>query len=976
MTTATAPPVDASSGAAGPRDAVEVSAARTHNLKGVDCRIPHGKVTVVTGVSGAGKSSLAFDTIYAEAQRRFVESMSTYVRQFLEQMERPPVDEIHGVLPAVALEAKNAIKNARSTVGTLTEVHDVLRLLFSHLGTAHCPDPVCSSNHGPVYGRGPQQVADRLCERWPGDQVLLVAALPRPKKQATAKLRELVRQGYFRRYLKLEERAAVEHNRGIARMTPSDAWRSEMDPLLVALGRFGLKSETRARLVSAVEEAYRLAGGKVRAITTGGEEFHFGRGLTCESCGSRVERPTPALFSFNSPLGACSECQGFGRVTGIDRDRVVPDGSKSLEEHPLAVWNTDKRRRYYSKLLSACRAAGVRTDVPWAELTADEREFVWSGPGRFTSLNKFFARLERKRYRVHVRVLLARYRAYETCPLCNGTRLQTQARAVTIRGRNIAELSAMSVEDLRHWLASEDWSGDRVRAAEHLLEHLRLRLDVLRRVGLDYLTLDRQGRTLSGGESQRIHLASALGAGLTGTMYVLDEPTIGLHPRDSDQLLSLLRALAERGNTVLVVEHDRCLIEGADHVIDLGPRAGEHGGELLAEGTLDQIRASKRSLTAEYLGRDVRIDREDLVEKAAEIRNLPQVRIVGARQNNLRDLDVSFPLGCLVAVTGVSGSGKSTLVENVLYGTYQRTKGVVDVEPGAVDELRGLDQVEDLVLVDQRPLGRSSRSNPVTYVKAYDEIRKLFAATPDAVRRGITPGHFSFNVDKGRCTVCHGTGEQELDMHFMDSVTVTCEECRGRRFRPEVLAVQLRGRNIYETLNLTVDEAAAVFSDRAKLVRILASLQAVGLGYLRLGQSTSTLSGGEAQRLKLASFLTTPRRKGSSKPRLFLFDEPTTGLHLADIDLLHRTLRRLVERGDGVIVVEHATDFVAHADWIVDLGPGGGVHGGELNWSGPLLDFVDGAPGATADSLRHHLEWQPSKLENPRKELAADPAGC
>ena len=753
--------------------AVEVVGARTHNLKGVDCRIPHGQVTVVTGVSGAGKSSLAFDTIYAEAQRRFVESMSTYVRQFLEQMERPPVDEIRGVLPAVALEAKNAIKNARSTVGTLTEVHDVLRLLFTHLGVAHCPNSGCPvledrGHHGPVYARGPQQVADRLLELWEGETTMLVAALPRPKRQANARLKELVRQGYFRRYLALDKRDdeafsenGSDHKRGVLRMNPSDAWRMDMDPLLLALGRFGLKGGSRARIISAVEEGYRLAGGKIRAESPDGKLIHFGRDLTCEACGTRVERPTPALFSFNSPLGACDECQGFGRVTGIDRDRVVPDPAKSLEEHPLAVWNTEKRRRYYAKLLSACREAGVRTDVPWCELSAEEREFVWSGTGRFTSLEKFFARLERKKYRVHVRVLLAKFRAYNRCPVCDGTRLTAQSRSVTVLDRNVAELSAMSVERLRRWLDEADWSGARGTAADHLIDHLRQRLDVLRRVGLGYLTLDRQGRTLSGGESQRIHLASALGSGLTGTLYVLDEPTIGLHPRDSEKLLSLLRELAERGNTVLVVEHDRSLIEGAGHVIDLGPRAGEHGGELLAEGTVDDVRAAEHSLTAAYLDQRIQLDREELEAKANEIETLERIEIVGARQNNLQNLDVSFPMGCLVAVTGVSGSGKSTLVENVLYGTYQRAQGVVDVEPGEVDELRGLGDLEDVILVDQRPLGRSSRSNPVTYVKAYDEIRKLFAATPDAKRRKITPGHFSFNVDKGRCPVCKGTGSRK-----------------------------------------------------------------------------------------------------------------------------------------------------------------------------------------------------------------------
>jgi excinuclease ABC subunit A len=561
-------------------------------------------------------------------------------------------------------------------------------------------------------------------------------------------------------------------------------------------------------------------------------------------------------------------------------------------------------------------------------------------------------------------VLLARYRSYEPCPDCGGARLKPEARAVRLEGRSLPELAALSIENLRRWLAERRWSDRQREMAGHLLEELGERVEVLHRVGLDYLTLDRQARTLSGGETQRIHLAAALGSGLTSTLYVLDEPTIGLHPKDSGRLLDLLRDLARRGNTVLVVEHDRTLIRGADHLIDLGPRAGEHGGEVVAEGTVEEVLAHPTSLTARYLRERPptpawehlsRFRREQGWESLAEeVSARPRVSVKGARAHNLKGFDVEFPLGLMVAVTGVSGSGKSTLVENVLYGTYQRSRGVVDVDPGDCDELTGLDGLADVTLVDQRPIGRSSRSNPVTYVKAYDEVRRLFAATREAKAGGITPGHLSFNVDKGRCPECQGTGVTEVDMQFMAPVTVTCDRCAGRRFRPEVLAVRWRGLDLHQVLELSVEEAVEHFAGEKKLLRRLAVLAEVGLGYLRLGQPTSTLSGGEAQRLKLASFLDRPRAEA---PRLFLFDEPTTGLHLADIDLLYRTLRRLVRRGDGVVVVEHSPDLVARADWIVDLGPGGGVHGGELLYSGPVEGFLASGEGPTAEELRRHVRW-------------------
>jgi excinuclease ABC subunit A len=716
--------------------------------------------------------------------------------------------------------------------------------------------------------------------------------------------------------------------------------------------------------VAAIEEGLRLNAGNLEARGEGGVRY-FSTTLGCPVCGIRLRKPVPALFSFNSPLGACPTCQGFGRVIGIDRERVIPDPVWTLGERPIAPWNTPAYEELYDDLLVACRQEGIPLDVSWQDLPEEAREFVWNGDGDFVNLQQFFAWLEKRSYKVHVRVLLARYRAYDPCPDCGGTRLQPEALAVLVEGETLPALCTKSIEELRRWLESQNWSRRQKELSGHLLDDLVERVEFLHRVGLDYLTLDRQARTLSGGEAQRIHLAAALGSGLTSTLYVLDEPTIGLHPRDSGRLLDLLRALAGRGNTVLIVEHDRTIIQGADHIIDLGPASGEHGGRVMVEGPLDDILETDESLTGAYL-RDrpatparrhmARYRRESGRETLEEeMAAKPQVSVRGARSHNLRGIDVDLALGVMVAVSGVSGSGKSTLVENVIYGNYQRSRGVVDVDPGECDELTGFDQVADVVLVDQQPLGKSTRSNPVTYIKAYDEIRKIFASTPAAKRRGITPGHFSFNVERGRCPECKGTGIQEVDMHFMAPVTVTCDTCQGHRFRHDMLTVLVDGLNIAETLELTVDRALEQFADHKRLCKKLKTLVDVGLGYLHLGQPTSTLSGGEAQRLKLASFL---HRPATDKPHLFLFDEPTTGLHMADIDLLYQTLRRLVTSGHGVVVVEHSMDLIARADWIIDLGPGGGLHGGDLLYSGPLQPFLDEVDSPTSIELRKHLKWR------------------
>jgi excinuclease ABC subunit A len=731
---------------------IKVYNARTHNLKGVDCTIPHRQITVVTGLSGAGKSSLAFDTVFAEGQRRFVESMSTYARQFLDQMERPPVDEMENVLPAVALEARNSVRNARSTVGTLSEVTDVLRLLFAHLGEIRCPED------GELVRRmTAEEIAQRVAAGAVGAPYVVVAPVARPDQRADQALRELTRHGY-RRHLEDGE---------IRQLTSGSSWPRRLETLLLVLGRYRTPG-TLASVQAVVEEGLALGAGRVEAH--GPETVrYYSSDLACSVCGSEFREPVPALFSFNSPLGACSRCQGFGRVIGVDRRRVIPDESLSLNHRPIAPWNSPAYEDLYEQLLAACVLQGVDIGRPWKELPKSARDWVWSGRGAFVSIERFFRWLEKRSYKVHVRVLLARYRSYDQCPDCGGGRLRPEAASVRLLDRCLPELLSLSVEELRDWLAEAEWSESQRAAAEPLLEQIEERVAVLDKVGLGYLALDRHARTLSGGETQRINLAAALGSGLTSTLYVLDEPTIGLHPKDSNRLLALLRSLANRGNTVLVVEHDRTLIEGADHIIDIGPAAGDRGGKVLVEGSLEQVMECGESLTASYLksrpqtaARDhlARFRREQarrsLIEELEQRR---QFSVVGASAHNLQNLTVSFPHRALVAVTGVSGSGKSTLVENVLYGNLQQRRGLADIEPGSCVSLDGFAGLGGVLLVGQQPLGRSKRSNPVTYIKAYDQIRRLFAATPHARRAGITPGHFSFNVDKGRCPVCKGRGE-------------------------------------------------------------------------------------------------------------------------------------------------------------------------------------------------------------------------
>ncbi|MBA5867640.1 MAG: excinuclease ABC subunit A [Nitrospira sp. CR1.3] len=941
-----------------------VEGARQNNLKNVSLRIPHNKVTAVTGLSGSGKSSLAFDTLFAEGQWRYVESLSTYARMFLEKVARPDVDRILNVRPAIAIEQKNQVRTARSTVGTTTEIADLLRLLFAKIGKPICPD--C---HQEARAFHPDDVANDLLTRFPDARAMVLFPIPAPAaKQEHGFLQSLLTRGFTR--LKAGDDILDLHE---IQQPSLRQYRS----LYVLLDRLVVRGDNRSRLVEAVETAFREGDGRCVVDLIGHESQTYSASFLCQRCGRTFEPLRPVLFSFNHPLGACPECKGFGNVLRYDPGLVIPDHNKSLAQGAVEPWSKPGTDWWQKQLLTAMKRQGVDISTPFKSLPKATQELIWRGDKTFDGINDFFEYMEGKRYKLHVRVLLSRYRTPFDCPGCHGSRLKPDARFVKIAGKDIHEIAELTIEAVVSWLNSLALRRFEQDLAADILRQLQAKLGFLLRVGLGYLTLARQTKTLSGGEAQRVSLANQLGARLVGTLYVLDEPTIGLHARDTDLLAGILKDLATVGNTVVVVEHDRRMIESADHIVELGPHSGEKGGEIVCAAPASAFLQDRRSITARYISGEEKIP----LPTSRRPGSGKVLVIAGASEHNLKDLVVRIPLGMLICVTGVSGSGKSTLVEGILYRALARAFRLASLPMGRFTAIRGIEHVNGVRLIDQQPIGRTPRSNPVTYLKAFDEIRRLFASERDALRQGFTPGHFSFNADGGRCERCEGSGVEKLEMYFFEDIYAPCEICEGRRFKPEVLGIRYRGKTISDVLAMTAEEALSFFTGTPRLQERLHLLSSIGLGYIRLGQSATTLSGGEAQRLKIAAELTMNgdrhrqgtvptgdcppvRRKDGDRHRqgrslspnmLYIMDEPTTGLHMDDVKKLLAVLHRLVNAGNTLVVVEHNLDVIKSADWIIDLGPEGGEAGGQIVAEGRPEQVAKVAASHTGRFLTHVL---------------------
>lgn len=907
--------------------AIEIIGARTHNLKNISVSIPRNRLTVITGVSGSGKSSLAFDTLYAEGQRRYVESLSAYARQFLERMERPEVDEIRGISPAVAIEQKNTSSSSRSTVGTATEIHDYLRLLFARIGISHCPS--CGE---PVRKEEVEDVVQRLSREPDGRRVILTFP-----HAADAASRQALRQSGYYRYLVQGETRTI------------DQAPEEQVHIDVVADRLVTGPDSANRIADSANIAFGMGGGHIDLHLEGAPPLPFSQDFECARCHIPVPEPHPGLFSFNHPAGACPVCNGFGDTITIDEQLVIPDPARSIVDGCIAPWRSPGHRELYELLMHVARQHGIDIYAPYHSLGRDAIELIWNGRDDYPGVTGFFNYLETKKYKIGVRVFLSRYRGYLPCTACGSSRLRPEALLVRVQGVNIAELNRLPLQELQRFFADlELGEMDRAIASQILVE-LRNRLDYLNTIGMGYLTLDRRAATLSGGEFQRINLATALGAKLAGSLYILDEPTIGLHPRDSERLVAILQALRDLGNTVVVVEHDREMMRQADRIIDLGPGAGEKGGELIFSGSFDEIRRDGRSLTGAYLRGNRMIPLPDRRRPVREER----LQIKGASEHNLKEIDVDIPLGIMVVVTGVSGSGKSTLVHDVLYAGLMKKKGAWKKRVGRFRELTGEQLVDEVVMVDQSPIGRTPRSNPATYVKAFDPIRQLFADTHRARVRGLKSGAFSFNVPGGRCETCEGAGVVRVDMQFLADLLLECEGCGGKRYRRDILDIQYRGKNISEVLELTVGEALDFFASESAVTRRLQLLKEVGLGYLKLGQPATTLSGGEAQRVKLAAHLGELRRRHM----LYIFDEPTTGLHFDDVAVLLHCFNALIARGHSVLIIEHNLDVIKCADYLIDLGPEGGEAGGMV--------VAQGTPEEVAGSESHTALYLRPLLERP-----------
>jgi excinuclease ABC subunit A len=945
--------------------AITVRGARVNNLKNIDFTIPIEQLTVVTGVSGSGKSSLAFDTIYAEGQRRYVESLSSYARQFLERMDKPDVDEVRGIPPAIAIRQKNSTRNPRSTVGTQTEVYDYLRLLYARVGTTVCR--VCGREvHKDSPDSSAQEVLAALPEGarfyvlFPAEAGMRVEGNGDGKKTSKARKTKQAaggapaRQQIVAHLMSLMQRGFTRLYAGgeiVELRSPDDFTRPDFAGVFVLVDRLAAGEDVRARLVDSLETCF-VEGHGVAVVQTaaGGDEapvtLRFSERFECKYDGTVYAEPEPRLFSFNNPYGACPTCQGFGNTTGLDLDLVIPNPQLSLEEGAVEPWTKPQYEWARAELKRFARAEKISMSEPFASLSKAQQRAVIDGKGNWSGVRGFFEWLETKKYKLHVRVFLSRYRGYTLCPDCDGGRLRQEARDVRVGGRTLPEVCKLAIKESAPFFDALQLSEEQTAIADKVMLEIRRRLRFLIDVGLDYLTLDRLASTLSGGEAQRIQLATSLGSSLVGALYVLDEPSIGLHPRDSERLIRLLHDLRDIGNTVLVVEHDPDMMRAADHILDIGPAAGELGGRVVFEGDFAGLLKDSATLTGKYLRGEAEI-------KEPKQRKSPKKKLTirGAGENNLKSIDVEIPLEMFTCVTGVSGSGKSTLVHEVLFAGIKKMRGEWQGHVGAFSKIEGANLIDDVILVDQSPIGRTPRSNPVTYIKTYDAVRELFASTRDAQGKGLDASHFSFNVPGGRCDVCEGDGTVTVEMQFLADVELVCEECKGTRFKQTVLDVRYRGKNVNDVLSMTVREAMHFFRDVNKIANRLRVLDDVGLGYLRLGQSATTLSGGEAQRIKLAAHLS----KKTGVRTLYIFDEPTTGLHFEDINKLLAAFRTLVEAGGSLLVIEHNLDVIKTADHVIDLGPEGGDAGGRVVACGTPEAIMKSAESHTGRFLKAHL---------------------
>lgn len=919
-----------------PKKNILIKGAQIHNLKNLDVAIPRNKLVVITGLSGSGKSSLAFDTLYAEGQRRYVESLSSYARQFLGRLDKPKVDYIKGIAPAVAIEQKVNTTNARSTVGTSTEIYDYLKLLFARIGKTYSP-----ISGEEVKKHTVTDVINDVKAFTENSKWLLLAPIHLEEgRELENKLKVLLQQGFAR----------ILVNNQMIRLDEIDQHSLDHKDILLIIDRLIVKHDEDFynRLADAVQTAFYEGQGIcfLQELDTLERKTYS---TNFELDNITFLEPNIHLFSFNNPYGACPACEGYGNIIGIDEDLVVPNTALSVYENCIAPWKGESMSWYRDQLVNNSHKFDFPIHKPYFQLTDAQKQLIWDGNKYFEGLHRFFKELEEKNYKIQNRVLLSRYRGKTKCPACKGKRLRPEANFVKVGGKTVSELVDLSIKKLIPFFQSLELSEYDAKVAKRLLIEINNRLAFLQDVGLDYLTLNRNSATLSGGESQRINLATSLGSSLVGSMYILDEPSIGLHPKDTERLIKVLESLRDLGNTVIVVEHDEDIMKAADMIIDIGPEAGTYGGELVAQGTYAEILKSN-SLTSLYLNGKLEIE---VPKKRRNFKN--QITVEGARENNLQNIDVTFPLDVLTVITGVSGSGKSTLVKKILYPALQKQIDGVGEKAGQFTQITGsYSHIKHIEYVDQNPIGRSSRSNPVTYIKAYDDIRDLFAKEKLAKNRGYQPKHFSFNVDGGRCETCKGDGTITVEMVFMADVSLPCETCNGKRFKKEILEIQFEGKNIDDVLTMTIDESLDFFKakNQAKIVQKLQPLQDVGLGYVQLGQSSSTLSGGEAQRIKLASFLV----KGATKDKaLFIFDEPTTGLHFHDIKKLLKSFDALIEKGHSIIVIEHNLDLIKCADYIIDLGPEGGENGGQLLACGTPEELVKNKKSITAKYLAEKL---------------------